>query len=179
MSNSYESQNSQLEKWTSNFGDEYAERNTFEAWRLIPGTEAFRRMMSGRDVDSVLEVGCSVGLNLIFIKRYDGRVKLWQPNAYQTLLPAADTTRWRVELRCFHLPLADAAWTGVYGRCAYPHCSARPGEMKSCAWQKDMCSVQSIFRNAGGSPLSESYGVVVQARLRGVLSRPLSPSPMH
>jgi hypothetical protein len=66
---------SQLEKWASDFGDEYAERNTFAAWRLIPGTEAFRRMLGGRDVDSVLEVGCSVGLNLIFINAlYHGRV---------------------------------------------------------------------------------------------------------
>ena len=77
MSKSHEpAKTAQLEKWTSDFGDEYAERNAFEEWRMIPGTEAFRRMMSGREVDSVLEVGCSsVGLNLIFINAlFDGRV---------------------------------------------------------------------------------------------------------
>jgi hypothetical protein len=67
---------SQLAKWASDFGAEYAERNAFAEWRMIPGTEAFRRMMGGRDVDSVLEVGCSVGLNLIFINAlFAGRVQ--------------------------------------------------------------------------------------------------------
>jgi pseudaminic acid biosynthesis-associated methylase len=106
---------SQLEKWASDFGDEYAERNTFAAWRLIPGTEAFRRMLGGRDVDSVLEVGCSVGLNLIFINAlYHGRVKLYgvepNPKAYQTLLHQPQihlTGAWNCD--AFSLPLADAS----------------------------------------------------------------------
>lgn len=106
---------SQLEKWTSDFGDEYAERNAFEEWRMLPGTEAFRRMMSGREVDSVLEVGCSVGLNLIFIHTlFAGRVKLYgvepNPKAYQTLLRQPQIKlagSWNCD--AFSLPMADAS----------------------------------------------------------------------
>jgi pseudaminic acid biosynthesis-associated methylase len=105
----------QLEKWTSDFGDEYAERNTFEAWRMIPGVEAWRRMLSGREVDSVLEVGCNVGLNLIFINAlFNGQVKLYgvepNPKAYQRLLRQSQihlAGAWQGD--AFHLPMAEAS----------------------------------------------------------------------
>jgi len=105
----------QLAKWTSDFGDEYAERNAFEEWRMIPGVEAWRRMMSGREVDSMLEIGCNVGLNLIFINAlFAGRVKLYgvepNPKAYQTLLSQPQITlagSWNCH--AFSLPLADAS----------------------------------------------------------------------
>jgi pseudaminic acid biosynthesis-associated methylase len=116
MSNRHEPEKtSQLARWTGDFGAEYAERNAFAEWRMIPGTEAFRRMMSGREVDSVLEVGCSVGLNLIFINAlFDGRAKLYgvepNPQAYQTLLRQPQLTlagAWNCD--AFHLPMADAS----------------------------------------------------------------------
>jgi pseudaminic acid biosynthesis-associated methylase len=116
MSTSHElAKTTQLEQWISEFGDEYVERNAFEAWRMMPGTEAFRRMMSGREVDSVLEVGCNVGLNLIFINAlFDGRVKLYgvepNPKAYQTLLSQPQITlaqAWNCD--AFSLPMADAS----------------------------------------------------------------------
>lgn len=105
----------QLEKWTSDFGDEYAERNAFAEWRMTPGIEAFRRMLSGQEVDSVLEVGCSVGLNLIFIHTlFAGRVQLYgvepNPKAYQTLLRQPQIKlagAWNCD--AFSLPMADAS----------------------------------------------------------------------
>jgi pseudaminic acid biosynthesis-associated methylase len=105
----------QLEKWTSDFGDAYAERNAFEEWRLLPGVEAFRRMLSGREVDSVLEVGCNVGLNLIFINAlFNGRVQLYgvepNPKAYQTLQRQPQITlagAWNCD--AFRLPMAEAS----------------------------------------------------------------------
>ena len=116
MSKSHEpAKTSQLAKWTSDFGDEYAERNAFEEWRMTPGVEAFRRMMSGREIDSALEVGCNVGLNLIFINAlFDGRVKLYgvepNPKAYQTLLSQPQIQlagAWNCD--AFRLPMADAS----------------------------------------------------------------------
>jgi pseudaminic acid biosynthesis-associated methylase len=105
----------QLEQWANDFGDEYAERNAFDAWRMVPGTEAFRRMLKGRDIDSVLEVGCSVGLNLIFLNAlFHGRVQLYgvepNPKAYQTLLQQPQISlagAWQGD--AFNLPLADAS----------------------------------------------------------------------
>ncbi|HEY7491760.1 MAG TPA: pseudaminic acid biosynthesis-associated methylase [Candidatus Tectomicrobia bacterium] len=106
---------SQLAKWAGDFGAAYAERHAFEAWRLVSGTEAFRRMLGGREVDSVLEVGCSVGLNLIFINAlFAGRVQLYgvepNPQAYQTLLSQPQITlagAWNCD--AFSLPMADAS----------------------------------------------------------------------
>ena len=116
MSKKYKNEKtSQLTKWTSDFGDEYAERNAFEEWRTAPGAEVFRRMLSGREVGSVLEVGCNVGLNLIFINAlFAGRVQLYgvEPNlkAYQTLLSQPQMQlagAWNCD--AFSLPMADAS----------------------------------------------------------------------
>jgi pseudaminic acid biosynthesis-associated methylase len=56
----------QLELWRSTFGRDYTERND----RELPGRlEAWREMMSGMPITSVLEVGCNVGWNLSYLSR--------------------------------------------------------------------------------------------------------------
>ena len=42
-----------------------------------PGVEAFRRILGGLDIESVLEVGSNIVLNLLFINElFKGSVKL-------------------------------------------------------------------------------------------------------
>jgi pseudaminic acid biosynthesis-associated methylase len=73
----------QLEAWTGQFGNQYVERNDFEDWKVEPGMEAFRRILGGLDIESILEVGSNIGLNLLFINTlFNGDVKLYavEPN---------------------------------------------------------------------------------------------------
>jgi pseudaminic acid biosynthesis-associated methylase len=75
--------NPQLKEWSSEFGDEYVERNLFQDWKLEPGKKAFAGMLEGIEVNSVLEVGSNVGLNLIYInENLKGEVDLYavEPN---------------------------------------------------------------------------------------------------
>lgn len=105
----------QLDQWTGDFGNDYAKRNDFEDWRMVPGQEAFRRMLGKVQPDSILEVGCNVGLNLIFLDAlFQGWVKLFgvEPNqkAYEKLI-AQPRLRLAGSWNCdaFHLPLADSS----------------------------------------------------------------------
>jgi len=107
-------QTGQLREWASQFGNDYVERNEFEEWKIGPGVEAFRRMIGGLELDSILEVGSNIGLNLIFIDRlFDGKVKLHavEPNkkAYDRLVTNKInlTQSWNCD--GFHIPLPDAS----------------------------------------------------------------------
>jgi len=106
---------SQLEAWTGQLGDEYLDRNEYADWKMGPGTEAFRRMLGGLDIESVLEVGSNVGLNLLFINALlKGSVTLYavEPNrkAFDRLVLQ---TRMKLEKAwncdAFHVPLADSS----------------------------------------------------------------------
>jgi pseudaminic acid biosynthesis-associated methylase len=56
----------QLALWTSGFGREYTDRND----REMPGrVAAWREMIGGLPIESVLEVGCNVGWNLTYLSR--------------------------------------------------------------------------------------------------------------
>jgi len=59
----------QLGKWQGTFGDEYFQRSQFEEWKMAPGVKAFDRMIGNIPFQSVMEVGSSIGLNLIFINK--------------------------------------------------------------------------------------------------------------
>lgn len=81
----------QLKAWSSRFGDEYVARNDYSEWKMKPGKEAFQRILGGLDIESVLEVGSNIGLNLLFINAlFNGGVKLYavEPNrkAFDRLL---------------------------------------------------------------------------------------------
>ena len=105
----------QLKAWTDQFGDEYVNRNEYADWKMEPGVEAFRRILGGLDIESVLEVGSNIGLNLLFINAlFNGGVKLYavEPNrkAFDRLV---SQTRMRLEKAwncdAFQLPLADSS----------------------------------------------------------------------
>jgi pseudaminic acid biosynthesis-associated methylase len=81
----------QLEAWTGQFGDEYIDRNEYAEWKMGPGVEAFSRMLGDIQLDSVLEVGSNIGLNLVFISRlFAGAVRLYavepSPKAFDRLI---------------------------------------------------------------------------------------------
>ena len=54
----------QLNKWKSNFGVEYTDRNKISPKCRV---NAFKSMLTGLDVDKILEIGCNVGHNLVAI----------------------------------------------------------------------------------------------------------------
>ena len=81
----------QLKNWTGEFGDNYIERNKFEEWKLEYGIKAFKHIFNGLDINSILEIGSNIGLNLRFIKEAtNGKVKNFalEPNkkAYEKLV---------------------------------------------------------------------------------------------
>ncbi len=63
------SKDRQLEAWTGRFGDEYVARNEFAEWKEPYGLKAFSAILEGLDVQSVLEVGANVGLNLLYMSK--------------------------------------------------------------------------------------------------------------
>ena len=107
--------NYQLEAWAGQFGDEYVNRNDYADWKMGLGTEAFRRILGGLNIQSVLEVGSSIGLNLLFINEvFKGDIKLYavEPNrkAFDELI-SQKRIRLEKAWNCdgFQLPLADSS----------------------------------------------------------------------
>lgn len=104
----------QLREWSATFGNDYVERNALEEWKIKPGVEAFRRMIGGLELDSILEVGSNIGLNLVFIDAlFGGKVDLHavEPNkkAYDRLV--ANDINLKEAWNCdgFNIPLPDAS----------------------------------------------------------------------
>lgn len=104
----------QLGEWGSQFGNNYVERNEFAEWKIEPGVEAFRRMIGGLGLDSILEVGSNIGLNLIYIDAlFGGKVKLHavEPNrkAYDRLVKNKINLAQAWNCDGFNLPLPDSS----------------------------------------------------------------------
>ncbi len=103
----------QLKAWTGGFGDEYVERNNYSHWKMDLGVKAFRRMIGNLSIESVLEVGANIGLNLLFIDAlYGGKVKLHavEPNrkAFDILTGQPGIQPSNVyNCSAFHIPLPD------------------------------------------------------------------------
>jgi pseudaminic acid biosynthesis-associated methylase len=106
--------NAQLEVWTGRFGDEYVDRNDYADWKMEYGVKAFRRIIGGLDIGSILEVGSNIGLNLFFINKvFGGNVNLYavEPNrkAFERLIAQ---TRIKLDgaYNCdaFAIPLEDS-----------------------------------------------------------------------
>ncbi|MCD4754759.1 MAG: methyltransferase domain-containing protein [Deltaproteobacteria bacterium] len=113
--NSSHAPTSQLKTWTGRFGNGYVDRNEYVEWKMTPGTEAFRRILGGLKIQSVLEVGSNIGLNLLFINAlFKGDVRLYavEPNrkAFDRLMSQG---RMKLEKawNCngFQLPLSDSS----------------------------------------------------------------------
>jgi pseudaminic acid biosynthesis-associated methylase len=67
------SETDQLVQWHGQFGDDYVDRNSFEDWKMEPGKKTFQRMIGDRTVDSILEIGSNIGLNLIYLTELLGQ----------------------------------------------------------------------------------------------------------
>lgn len=108
--------NEQLDIWRGKFGDEYTERNNFAEWKISHGVRAFEKILKGIEINSVLEVGSNVGLNLCSInkalkgKNYNYAV---EPNkkAFDQLTLKKNELRlknaWQQDV--FNIPLADSS----------------------------------------------------------------------
>ena len=105
----------QLKAWTGQFGDEYLDRNDYADWKIEPGKKAFRRMLDGLHIASILEVGSNIGLNLLFIDAlFKSAVKLYavEPNskAFDRLISQTHfrlAKAWNCD--AFKLPLSDSS----------------------------------------------------------------------
>lgn len=104
----------QLKTWTGDFGNDYIRRNDLVDWKIPLVAEAFQQILSNIKIDSVLEVGSNVGINLAAINSFmDKKVKIYavEPNktAYDKLMENISITGVTKAWNCdaFHLPLAD------------------------------------------------------------------------
>jgi pseudaminic acid biosynthesis-associated methylase len=104
-----------LEFWKSSFGDAYTDRNAYADWKVDQGVQVFQRILEGLEIQSVLEVGSNIGINLLAIHRlFQGRIRLYavEPNqkAFARLtgnLAGKLAGAWNCD--AFQIPLADAA----------------------------------------------------------------------
>jgi len=123
----------QLEKWTGKFGDDYADRNDFADWKIPLGVEAFRRMIGEVKIESALEVGSNIGLNLMFLSElFKGKVELYgvEPNqkAFARLIAWHQLSlekAWNCD--AFQLPLPDSSVDLVFTCGVLIHIS--PGDL--------------------------------------------------
>lgn len=105
----------QLAAWTGQFGNDYIERNSWADWKLEPSVEGFRRILDGIAIESILEVGSNIGLNLHYLRRVlKNHVKLYaiEPNqkAYQKLI-GKSSLRLEKAFHCdaYQIPLPDSS----------------------------------------------------------------------
>ena len=104
-----------LEFWKSSFGDEYTERNEYADWKVENGIQVFRRILAGLEIESILEVGSNIGINLAALHRlFNGSIRLYavEPNqkAFNILtanLKGRLAGAWNCDAS--NLPLLDAA----------------------------------------------------------------------
>lgn len=105
----------QLRAWSGDFGDKYVDRNEYAEWKVGKGMEAFRRILEGIEINSILEVGSNIGLNLLYIDRlFKSGIDLYavEPNrkAFDKLLSQKliqTKSAWNCDT--FKLPLADSS----------------------------------------------------------------------
>ncbi|OGP71876.1 MAG: hypothetical protein A2Z73_01235 [Deltaproteobacteria bacterium RBG_13_60_28] len=104
-----------LEFWKDSFGDAYTNRNEYADWKVEDGVQVFRRILAGLKIESVLEVGSNIGINLLALDRlFHGQIGLYavEPNrkAFNLLtanLQGKPGRAWNCDAS--NLPLADAA----------------------------------------------------------------------
>lgn len=104
-----------LEFWKDSFGDAYTDRNEYADWKVEDGVQVFQRILAGLKIESVLEVGSNIGINLLALDRlFHGQIRLYavEPNqkAFNLLtdnLQGKPARAWNCDAS--KLPLADAA----------------------------------------------------------------------
>jgi pseudaminic acid biosynthesis-associated methylase len=104
----------QLKNWRGCFGDDYIARNAVEDWKIEFGKEGFKRILKKIKVKSIMEIGCNIGLNLIYLSSiYDRDIDLYavEPNGKAFSILTSDS---RIKLKeawntsAFDLPIPNA-----------------------------------------------------------------------
>lgn len=100
--------NAQLDKWQSDFGDAYTERNNIDWGVRLP---AWKEMLGGLELQNVIEVGCNRGHNLRAIAEIgsvSGNIVGIEPNATAIDIARRSSSLYSV-LRgdAFQLPFID------------------------------------------------------------------------
>ncbi len=107
--------NRQLETWESKFGKDYIDRNVIE-WRNR--LDAFKEVLSGLLIQSILEVGCNRGHNLLSLTEMlptDSQVVGIEPNQYaRELARAASTKKGVLNGNSYDLPFKDRHFDVVF-----------------------------------------------------------------
>ena len=105
--------NRQLKFWTGEFGDLYWRRNQMTPEKMKVCMKAYRRIFQGIKVQSVLEVGSNIGVQLAIIRKLlESKIKLYavEPNktAFVQLTQNKDLQLTRAyNCDAFHLPFKD------------------------------------------------------------------------
>ena len=102
-----------LKLWKGNFGDEYTNRNSINKEKVDNAEKVFRRILKDLKIESILEVGSNIGINLLGIRKALGDiVKLYavEPNvaAFEKLVKNSDI-KLEKGYNCdgFKMPLSD------------------------------------------------------------------------
>jgi pseudaminic acid biosynthesis-associated methylase len=95
--------------WSGEFGDAYVERNRDAA----DGGPFWRETLADRSIESALEVGCNVGLNLRWLAELLGEVNVAGVDVNEKALAEARAALPGADLRraaAYELPFADASF---------------------------------------------------------------------
>ena len=107
--------NHQLDTWEGKFGKDYTDRNVIE-WR--ERLDAFKEALSGLPIQSILEVGCNRGHNLLSLTELlpaDSQVVGIEPNQYAREIARAATAKIGVlEGNAYDLPFKDGYFDVVF-----------------------------------------------------------------
>ncbi|WP_299395039.1 pseudaminic acid biosynthesis-associated methylase [Pelagibius sp.] len=107
--------NKQVDLWSSEFGFEYAQRggNQISADSLRATMRNWARVLqttASRAPQSVLEVGCNIGQNLVALSHFVEQVKGVEPNEQVCEMARSQPQLKHADIRCGHggdLPLDD------------------------------------------------------------------------
>ena len=99
----------QLDAWRGQFGDDYTDRNDVD-WRSR--LEAWRTMLAGLEIQSILEVGSNKGANLRALQELNASWLLLgvEPNAYARDIAWPPT----VDGTATNIPFADQSFDLVF-----------------------------------------------------------------
>jgi pseudaminic acid biosynthesis-associated methylase len=103
----------QLKTWKSNFGVEYTVRN-----KISPDSRvnAFKSMITGLNVNKILEIGCNIGHNLMAISKIgDFQLTGLEPSKYAVLHGRSSSTDISIlEGNIFDVPFKDGYFELVF-----------------------------------------------------------------
>jgi len=104
-----------LDTWEGKFGKDYTDRNVIE-WR--ERLDAFKEVLSGLPIQSILEVGCNRGHNLLSLTELlpaDSQVVGIEPNQYAREIARAASAKIGVlEGNAYDLPFKDGYFDVVF-----------------------------------------------------------------